>query len=102
MRRHWAVEFAINLPQSYWLRINNYDLKGRASDIDISSTIAIIRGIDFHQVVFHSIWEEFKVINLIIMKDATNRKLLILPPQNEKNRFIRALLREIRPREVAF
>lgn len=35
-RRHNAIEFAINLAEGYWMKVTSYDLKGKASDIDIT------------------------------------------------------------------
>lgn len=40
-------------------------MEGRTSDVDISKEIAIIRGVDSHRVIFHSIWKGFYVDNYI-------------------------------------
>lgn len=42
-----------------WFRLNQYSIKGRASDVDVSKRIAVIRGVDAHTVIFHSIWEKY-------------------------------------------
>ena len=42
--------------------MRTYLLKGRSSDVDISKRIAVIRGVDAHRVIFHSVWEGFGVI----------------------------------------
>jgi hypothetical protein len=58
---HRAIDFKLNMEKGEWFRINDYNLDGRVSDVDISKRIAIIRGVDSHRVLFHSVWEGFHV-----------------------------------------
>lgn len=39
--------------------LNEYVIKGVATDVDIAKSIVIVRGIDSHQIFFHSIYQEF-------------------------------------------
>jgi len=58
-RTHRAIEFNIDIKKNEWFRINEFHMEGRTSDVDISKEIAIIRGVDSHRVIFHSIWKGF-------------------------------------------
>ena len=63
-RTHRAIEFNIDIKKNEWFRINEFHMEGRTSDVDISKEIAIIRGVDSHRVIFHSIWKGFYVLKL--------------------------------------
>jgi hypothetical protein len=66
LRHHRAIEFNIDLELGEWFRINEFNIDGRSSDVDISRRIAVIRGVDSHRVIFHSIWKGFRVLYFII------------------------------------
>ena len=60
--KHGIIFFSFK--KNEWFRINEFHMEGRTSDVDISKEIAIIRGVDSHRVIFHSIWKGFYVLKL--------------------------------------
>lgn len=56
---HSVIDFSIDIYKGEWFKVNEYKFRGKAFGIDVSSTIAVIRGIDSHRVIFHSKYSGF-------------------------------------------
>lgn len=60
-QRHRVIDFSIDVGKDAWFVLNEYAIHGVATDIDITRSFFVVRGVDSHQVLFHSIYKEFAV-----------------------------------------
>lgn len=55
-RASYVQEYAINNPNYGWFLLRTHYLEGKYFDIDVTERIAILRGLDAHRVIYHSIY----------------------------------------------
>lgn len=42
-----------------WFQVKTHFLFGHYSDLEITDSFAILRGVDSHLIIYHSIWQGF-------------------------------------------
>jgi hypothetical protein len=73
-RSTYVEEIAINVKPMQWFRLRTHYLNGKYFDIDVTENIAILRGVDAHRVIYHSIWEGFQKTESETYSDSEKRE----------------------------
>lgn len=53
------TDISFDIGKALWFVLNEHAIPGQANDVDIAKRIAVIKGVDSHHVVFHSVYREF-------------------------------------------